>query len=507
MKLVMPVVCLLRCAIAQTGPTNVSQVLMWSTVTNTNVGQQFSQNQGFIPNKGVSGSFPALLTVYTEHTDPNGLNNGNINTPSTYAPANPSALNSAISSAIGLQLALVPVASPASAVIRRSDPETGLELPASSTLGPIFTERAETIGKGRGYIGFSYQNFHFTEINGIKLNGLTVLYKGGDTSAIGLNGGKTAPATFNMGMDVRLSQELAFLTYGVTDRVDATLGLPIVHAAVGATAYNGQIFTGAGLGTNGNNCWCMNTFSPGTFRTTEALIGSSAMSKTGFGDLLVRVKGAVVSRSNAVVSIGGDLRLPTGDSDNYLGTGTTTVKPFVAVSLYTKPTASGFVLSPHFNIGWQFSGKSNLGGTIQGTPKTATLTDGSTVPYLGVPLTVAKDTLPDVFAWAVGTEFGLGRRNTLVVDVLGNQIGWINSAQIVKQDSAAGFSPTGSFGAANPVGVVSAGRGSFGQYTGSFGYKVRVARNLVATFNALVRFDNNGLTARFVPLYGLSYSF
>jgi hypothetical protein len=54
---------------------------------------------------------------------------------------------------------------------------------------------------------------------------------------------------------------------------------------------------------------------------------------------------------------------------------------------------------------------------------------------------------------------------------------------------------------------VSVGRVSFGQYSGSFGYKVRVAGNLVASLNILVRFDNNGLTARTVPFYGLSYTF
>jgi len=58
-----------------------------------------------------------------------------------------------------------------------------------------------------------------------------------------------------------------------------------------------------------------------------------------------------------------------------------------------------------------------------------------------------------------------------------------------------------------PSGFVNAGRAAFGEYNGAFGYKVRIARNLVATFNMLVRFDNNGLTARAVPLYGLSYTF
>jgi len=472
---------------------------MWSTVTNTNVGPGASQSTrpDFIPT--ISGVLPrALLSVYKVDVFENYLQ------PGRYSTANLSALNSAISSNVGLSLALIPVSSPASAVISKTDPATGASVGASSTLGPVFTERAETIGKRKFFVGFSHQNYHFTEINGQKLNGLTVLYPGGDPSA---GGGRTNPATFNMGVDVRLSQDLAFLTYGLTDRVDVSVGLPVVHAGVSATAYNGVLYAGEANGNAPFNCWCQNTFAPGTFRLTEPLIGSSSATKSGFGDLLVRTKGAVLERPNAVVAIGADLRFATGDADNYLGTGTTTVKPFAAVSLYGKPTASGFVFSPHFNVGWQFSGKSPLGGQLSGSSQTATLSNGDKMTYSGAPLIASKDYLPDVFAWAVGTELGLGKRNTVVADILGNQIGWINGAQGVKQGSAPGFSPLGSFAPTNAVGMVGSGKGSFSQYSGSFGYKTRVAGNLVATFNVLVRFDDNGLTARAVPLFGLGYTF
>lgn len=485
---------------------NVSQVLMYSTVTTTNVGSQFSQSSLFTPD--ASGSIPhALFGIYTERAA-----SGAINTPGTYQPASPTALNSAVSSAIGVALSLIPVASPASAVIRKTDPATGLGVGADSTLGPILTERAETIGKRRWFLGISHQDFHFTSINGQSLNGLSILYQGGDSSTITPANGKntTQPATFNLGLDVRLSQDLAFVTYGATDRVDVSVGIPMVHSAVAATAYNALVFTGDGLGGGGpqagSNCWCMNTLSPGTFQTTQALIGQSSLAKSGIGDLLVRVKGAVVDRSQAVVSVGTDLRFATGDAGNFLGTGTTTIKPFLAVSLYSKPSSGGVVFSPHFNIGWQFSGKSELGGTLNGTPQTVTM-GGETVPYIGAPMIVTKDYLPDVFQWAVGTEFALGRRNTMVVDILGNQVGWIHGAQTVREASAPGFSPIAPYASATASGLVGVGRTSFGQYSGSFGYKVKLASRLVATFNAMVRLDNNGLTARFVPLYGLSYTF
>jgi hypothetical protein len=491
---------------AQSAP-NVSQVLMWSTVLDTRVGGERTNAQ-----PAGTGVLPrALFSIYTV-SDPGGFTSGNfaaINTPSNYRISNVSALNSAISSSVGLALALIPVASPASSVIEKTDPVTGIPSGANGTLGPVFTERAETIGKGKFFIGFSHQNYHFTEINGRKLNGLSVLYEGSDSTPLATTGGKTRPATINMAADIRLSQELAFLTYGITDRIDVSVGLPMVHSAVAATAYNGQIYAGAGLaGLDGNpgNCWCENTLAPATFRLTQAFIGQSSRSKTGFGDILLRAKGIVFSRSNAIVSVGTDLRFPSGDADNYLGTGTTTAKPFVAVSLYKK-YASGFVFSPHVNVGWQFSGKSILGGQMEGSVQTATMSNGEKVSYLGAPFTVVKDTLPDVFAWAAGTELAIGRRNTVVADILGNHIGWINGAQLVVQGSAQGNAPFAPYSSTTVNGLAGGSKGSFAQYSGSFGYKVRISGNLVATVNALVRLNDAGLTARVVPLYGLSYTF
>jgi hypothetical protein len=111
----------------------------------------------------------------------------------------------------------------------------------------------------------------------------------------------------------------------------------------------------------------------------------------------------------------------------------------------------------------------------------------------------------------------LGRRSTVVADILGNQIGWIHGIPNTTTETLSGLlAPTGvngeSTGAAVPskvsaTGLVSAGNVSFGQYNASFGYKVKLAGNLLANLNVLVRLDDNGLVARVVPLFGLGYSF
>jgi hypothetical protein len=490
---------------------SVSQVVMSSIMTT----RPITATNGVTPS--VSGTLPSsLLTVYT-YTGQAGTvaaNNaaGLLTNPSNYSAGNVAALNSALSSNIALSLSLIPLESPTSGVILKSDPLTGASLPVSSTLGPIFTQRAETIGKGKFYLGFTHQNYHFTSLNGQSLNGLPVLYSGGNQSHLldkdGVTPLVTSPATVNFGMDIRIAQDVAFITYGVTNKLDVSVGLPMVHAAVSASAYNGLIYSGTGFGATNGKCWCVATFSPGAFALTAPAIGQSSMGKTGYGDTIVRVKNIILERPNAVLAAGVDLRFGTGDESNYLGTGTTSVKPFLALSLYSKPLARGIIFAPHAQLGWQYSGKSSLGGTLQGQTQSVSVST-SNVPIVTGPLSVVgKDYLPDVLSWSVGTEVALGRRNTIVADILGNQIGYVHGVPTVQMTSVDGLSPIDPVNAAvKATGFAAGPKTSLGQYSGAFGYKTRLFGNLVATFQMLVRFDDNGLTARAVPLYGLGYSF
>lgn len=473
---------------------NVSSVLLASGTQNGSLLNIFSMTQV----QTVLGS-PSFGTAVKDA--------GNF----TVVPRSLGAVSSILSANIATALSVVPLASPASGVIFKTDPSTGVELPADATLGPVFVERAETIGKNKFYIGITNQDFHFTSLNGQSLNSLVGLYAGGGQSSITLGSGQigtAVPASFNMSMDVRLSQNTAFITYGATNRFDISVGLPIVHSSVAATTYDAQIYAGEGNGKIGD-CWCVNTFTPGKAPSPsnpnslfEPLVGQSSLGRTGFGDLLLRFKGTVVDEPNFVLALGTDLRLPTGDAQNFLGTGTTSIKPFMALSLYTKQSHE-IVFAPHFNLGWQYSGKSSLAGEVQGTSSTSS-------PAL--PFTTSKDFLPDVLSWAVGSEVAFGRRNTLVVDILGDQIGLIHGIPTLETQtvSISGlYSPvTYQQLAGNISGLVAApNRTSFGQYYGAFGWKTRIAGNLIATVNFLTRFDNNGLTAKIVPLYGLGYSF
>ncbi len=489
---------------AQSGPPSGFQVIMYSFTLPT-------------------GSVPAIFSFNNGTLTPIGqaVPTNSVGFKPNYNEAVPfSGLASTLSASIATELSVIPIASPASAVITRTDPTTGAELPVSSTLGPIFTERAETIGKHKFYIGFSNQDFHFTSLNGQSLRGLQVLLDAGGRPT-GLTAGATPsnqilttyPATVGSGVDVRLGQNVAFLTYGLTDRLDVSVGLPVVHASITGETANAEIYVGAGNGKSGltnTNCWCLDTLTPGVAPVNRSglqlpgVINEVAASHTGFGDMLIRGKGTLIRRRNLALALGADLRVPTGDAHQYLGTGATAIKPFLALSLYTTPLSHGIVFSPHVNVGWQYSGKSVLGGQL--TP--SELAAGPPVS-LGVPFNATNGFLPDVFSWAVGTEVALGRRNTVVADILGNQIGLVHGISNMKTVVTSGLDPSCTTGCKlEPVsGLVGTGPVSLNQYSGAFGYKSRIAGNLVGTFNMLVRFDNNGLVARAVPLFGLSYTF
>jgi hypothetical protein len=510
---------------AQSQPApNVFNVLSWSSVFNQTVygagGKSVGVLNQAVPNIYAFGANGAKISLATV------AGGAQLLTSNFQVDTSIVKVNNAVNSSIATALGVIPLASPASGVIFQTDPATGVVLPATSTLGPVFTERAETIGKRKWYLGFTHEDLHFTSLNGQSLNGLRVLYTGGTPSGVtniaGPNLSSTGnlasfPATFDIGMDVRLSQNVAFITYGITDRLDVSVGLPTVHSAVAARTFNGIIYDGGGgAGETGAtvanpNCWCAGSFNPGAFVSpavnfTQPVIGQSSLGKTGFGDLLLRVKGTVVHNAHAAVAVGADLRFATGKAEDYLGTGTTSVKPFMAMSLYA-PAMHGIVFAPHLNLGWQFSGQSVLGGQLQPNTLSATMNDGSgSIGYNGAPLTATKGYLPDVFSWALGSEVAFGRRNTAIVDILSNQIGWVHGAPSLVTGSAPGFSPT-TLQSVTASGLTGTGTTSFSQYSGAFGYKARLVGNLVFTFSALVRFDNNGLTARFTPLYGLGYSF
>ncbi len=122
--------------------------------------------------------------------------------------------------------------------------------------------------------------------------------------------------------------------------------------------------------------------------TTPCVNGSfsSAGTATGIGDVDLRAKYEVYQGEHFGFATGVDVRLPTGDEQNLLGSGAIGVRPFGIVSYSAR-------VSPHAEIGYELNGKSILAGDFVATPTT-------------------KGGLPDRFVYIVGADVAIVKRLT-----------------------------------------------------------------------------------------------
>ena len=393
---------------------------------------------------------------------------------------------------IATQLSTLPIASPASGVIFREDVETGVVVPAAESLGTILTERAETIGKRRFYAGFTRQQFRFDRLEGRKLGSLTALDPGGVDTRILQDGARqtTSPTTMGTQIDLRLDQNIVFVTYGLTNRFDVSAAMTWVNATASALAFDAQIHNTGDPFAQGT-CWCAQTFDVNLSRQTfeqdfgrsglvlPGIFGRARASSTGIGDTLLRFKGAVLQGERAALALGADVRLPTGDELDYHGAGAAGFKPFAAVSLHSGKVGP-LRLSPNFNAGYQVNGKSVLAGDI---------------------FTGRKESLPNAFIWSAGTGVSIADRFTLLTDILGTTL--IDATRLTPATV-----PARGQGIAPASGVaVASGKQTYTMTSGAFGFKVKLAGNMVFTSNMLVAFNDTGLRDRIVPLFGIGYTY
>ena len=133
-----------------------------------------------------------------------------------------------------------------------------------------------------------------------------------------------------------------FANYGLTDRFDVGLAIPIVHVEIDASV-DSEILRMAAQSVNNP---LIHSFD-GTGDATETL--SASGSASGLGDVLLRAKYNFARTPTTAFAAALDLRLPTGDKDNLLGSGATQAKLFfVGSGEYGR-------FNPHVNFGYTFS--------------------------------------------------------------------------------------------------------------------------------------------------------
>ncbi len=364
--------------------------------------------------------------------------------------------------ALASQLTALPLPSPASGFTYEFDPSVGVFTRSTQSFGPILTERAETIGKGRFTFGFNFQYFGFDSLEGVDLGSIPAVFT---HDGFEKGGGRADVVASDNAIDATVSQFTAFFSYGLTDRVDIALAIPVVSTDLSVTSSTRILRVGTAADP------AVHFFEEPAEKFGDERQFRSSGSATGIGDIIVRIKGTAAKRGPTGIAFGIDFRLPTGDEEELLGSGAAGVKPFVALSF------SHDVASPHVNIGYQWNGNSLLAGDV---------------------VNGIEGDLPDIFFYAVGMDIGLGDRFTLAFDILGQRI--IDSPRLVQER----------FIAANGTpldGIAFIAKDSFGVTNAAVGFKVNAGGNLLVDFNVLFRLDDGGLRDDVTPLIGVEYGF
>lgn len=368
---------------------------------------------------------------------------------------------SPFNSALASQLTSLPLPSTAAGFTYSYDPTLGIYNRSAQSFGPILAERAETIGKDKFYFGFSFQHFSFDTMDDIDLDRFPAVFTHSPTVDPNSPFLQDIITTQNV-IDVQIGQFTSFFTFGVTDRLDVSVAAPMVSAQLDVISDT----TIRRIGTV-NDPTFPHTFSSGQDVSNRSF--SAGASASGLGDVVLRVKGTATKWERAALALGADLRLPTGDELNFLGTGAVGFKPFVVVSYnYGR-------FSPHINVGYQFNGDSVLAGNVQ---------------------TGEKGNLPEQFLYVAGVDIGVSSRFSLALDFLGQRL--------IDSQRAREFQFTAVDGSVYPATRFE--QGSVGTSDAALGFKINPIGTVLVTFNMLVKLDSGGLRDTVTPLVGVSYT-
>jgi len=346
----------------------------------------------------------------------------------------------------GNQLSSFPLGSPSGGFTWNLDTSLGTSTRASNSFGPIFAERPLTIGRKKLNVGANYQHVSFDHLNGRSLrNGEIVGYFGPQFGSFGI--------FFADSLDVRVTTDTfnAFATYGVTDRLDVGVAVPINRVSIDATLTSRIGDTIDGVDPS---------FAP--------FVTSASGSASGIGDVVVRAKYNMVNRGAVGIAEWVDVRLPTGDERNLLGVGGPQFKlGFIASS------AAGR-LSPHVNLAYTISGASGAADDLAS-------------------VVLAP---PEEISYAGGADLALTLRTTVAFDAVG---------RILRRVGTLDWAPS-AFGANFPQFELNRGQ-DLHLLLGSLGVRVNPFGNMLLTANLLFPMTESGLTDSLTWTAGVDYSF
>jgi hypothetical protein len=327
---------------------------------------------------------------------------------------------------LGAQISTFPLSSSSSGFTWKFDPSLGVLARSTRTFGPTIAERPVTIGAGKVAVGFTHQYLKYDSLGGRDLSGSNITVYKADLNR--------APY-FNYTLDLELSSmtDLFYVNFGATDKLDVAIAVPFVTVSLDGTT------TQSGPNTSGAQ----------SVHTSRAA--------RGVGDIALRAKYQFGRFQGNDYGVAMDVRVASGDADDFLGSGKSSIK----ISGLLSRTMDR--VSPYANLAMTAGGISKEVGYIAGV-------DIFVTPKLSI--------ATDVF----------GRRLLDVADYT---------------EITAPYAPNPAFTITLPTETAN----GLNLALWTIGAKVNVARTLLLTATAITSLTKSGLRARFTPLVGLEYSF
>ena len=206
------------------------------------------------------------------------------------------AARAAIAQALLLDLTSMPLATASSGFLYRLNPELGTVERATESFGAFFVERALTPGNSHASFGVSTSTTSFNRFDGRSLRDgalVTIANKFRD-EALPFD-------TESLILHLRSSMMTMFGSVGIGNRIEIGAAVPLVQLTLDGQRVN-------------------------IYRGSTLIQASGNATASGLADIAVRGKVNLLAMRAGGLAVAGEVRLPTGDETNLLGTGKTSLR-------------------------------------------------------------------------------------------------------------------------------------------------------------------------------------
>ena len=296
----------------------------------------------------------------------------------------------AFNSTFATQLSNVPIVSSASGIGVTLTSTGKVVASEENNLGPILTDRAETIGRHKLFVGGFYQRFRFNSIDGNSLNNVPLVITSGPS-----NTQITQYTQQVNNISMKLDQYVGVVTFGLTTKTDVSVVIPIDRVAIGVY-------------TTGTSYFFPADGQPSVHPLMPQYVSGKY---SGIGDVIGSVKNTFWGGEHFKFAGGLLLRFPSGNALNYTGSGAFGFNPYGVVSYQWK-------VSPHARLGYLWNTSSVL------IPTTSAPVNGIAPSPTG-----GSSQLPGGLQYDIGADWAALKKLTVAGDFLGSQ--FLNSPSLV----------------------------------------------------------------------------